>query len=249
MFAPHLSKRGKTRELIQSTAKTNATTAMKRLALVFLPNDAEAIASEAVLHYTLDARRSDKTQMFTVVELAEGLYAKVGDVFKAHWHKALLNKILPAGLGALPKGTTIYLFKLEWVMRSHRPQKSPQVAASPSAKTTSPANGSAQTSMRDQQNRAPAVDVETAAVDLLRAFDRIDDRNGRTNYVTLFDLRAALAHLDRDVFDRTTNHLRRKRIVSLDGSDGRHQRVGSDAAAAGIVEEGHNLVFMKRRDR
>lgn len=78
------------------------------------------------------------------------------------------------------------------------------------------------------------------------AFDALDQKNGRTNYVFLSELRARLPQYSREEFDRGLNDLRRSRHYSLDSADGRHVRITAEQREGGLMEGGANLVYVAK---
>ena len=95
---------------------------------------------------------------------------------------------------------------------------------------------------------APVASSKNAPERILEAFDNLDAATGQTNYVKLYDLRQALPDLSRAAFDEGINQLRRERILTLDSSDGRHERLPKREMDAGIIEQGNTpLVFAARR--
>lgn len=79
------------------------------------------------------------------------------------------------------------------------------------------------------------------------AFDELDQKTGKRNYVLLHDLRQRLAMIPRPDFDAGLNELRRSQKYSLDSADGRHIRLTPEQIDAGIREAGSVLVYVARR--
>jgi hypothetical protein len=81
---------------------------------------------------------------------------------------------------------------------------------------------------------------------MLDAWDELDEQNGRTNYVLLYDWRRRVG-LPRQEFDNGLRQLRIRRIISLDAADGRHEKLSAAQTQAGLMEEGRLLSYAKRR--
>ncbi len=84
------------------------------------------------------------------------------------------------------------------------------------------------------------------------AFDALDRKNGMTNYVGLFDLRAALPDVSRADFDAGLHQLRVARRYTVDFAQSQHHRLTPEQRAAGILEStalGPDLLYwVARRD-
>jgi hypothetical protein len=79
------------------------------------------------------------------------------------------------------------------------------------------------------------------------AFDRLDNRNGSTNFVKLADLRRALAGVSRGDFDAGLRALRLKGEFSLDSHEGLHGTLTQEDREAGVQEAGSLLIYVSRR--
>ena len=79
------------------------------------------------------------------------------------------------------------------------------------------------------------------------AFAQLDRRNGSTNFVTLADLRKALAGVGREEFDTGLRALRLGGEFSLDSHEGLHGSLTSEEREAGVHEAGSLLVYVSRR--
>jgi len=90
---------------------------------------------------------------------------------------------------------------------------------------------------------------EPAARPFAHAFDQafadLDHRAGAHNFVSLRDLRAALA-VSREVFDRELQKLRLAGRYGLSSAEGRHGLSPEEAAAA-ITEDGTLLLYVSRK--
>lgn len=77
------------------------------------------------------------------------------------------------------------------------------------------------------------------------AFERLNRERGSNNFVSLVDLRAALAHVGRAAFDAGLQQLRRDRRYVL-ASDERYDGITAEQQAAAIREEGEFLLHVSR---
>jgi len=87
------------------------------------------------------------------------------------------------------------------------------------------------------------------AADFASTFSRLDKEQGEMNYITMFDLRAALPSYSRQDFDSGLNSLRDQMLFSCDSADGRHCRLPAEQLEAGILESGSYLVYVARREQ
>lgn len=113
----------------------------------------------------------------------------------------------------------------------------------PSTRRTAVPTGAPFTAVPPRRNPG---DFETEFND---AFDALDIRAGRNNYVLLYDLRQALPGYGRSAFDAELRKLRVAKQFSLDSADGRHVHLSDEQLAGGIQEAGSNLVYVARRER
>lgn len=79
------------------------------------------------------------------------------------------------------------------------------------------------------------------------AWDQLDRRNGRTNFVRLIEMRAALSQFDRETFDAGLQELRAAWEFSLDSHEGLHVHITPEERAAGITEMGSLLIYVCKR--
>ena len=95
--------------------------------------------------------------------------------------------------------------------------------------------------------RPPARPAHDFAGAFRAAFERLDRRNGSTNFVKLADLRRALAEFGRDEFDAGLRSLRLDGEFSLDSHEGLHGSLTPEEREAGVREAGSLLVYASRR--
>jgi hypothetical protein len=84
------------------------------------------------------------------------------------------------------------------------------------------------------------------AGDFVSAFERLDRRNGSTNFVKLSDLRRELAGFGREAFDAGLRQLRLGGKISLDSHEGLHGSLSAEDREAGVREAGSLLVYASR---
>jgi hypothetical protein len=103
---------------------------------------------------------------------------------------------------------------------------------------------------QEHKQAAPKPSSKSEAVHdrILSAFDEVNSKLGRGKYVTVHALRQKLPDVPREKFDESLNKLRRDWKLTLDPSDGRHDRVSDDVLKSGIKEENHTLVYVARRN-
>lgn len=254
------------RELLPVAAKKEGkkyTTPGLLGSLVALPEDESPLATSAPLLIHLLKRASMKaSKAFSIPDLATKTLSSTQQKkrFKDHWNRALSTTQLPPGVAAIPTGRTTLLFLEENLIR--RPQPLAGAALQPGAgrgaahpATSTTAVGPAAAGPLPSTEGAPAKpSVDGPASNqgtverLLDAHRRVDAELGTDNYVLLSDWRAALPELARGDFDSALDELRRDRRVSLDASDGRHDRLTEEQLAQGIEEAGQTLVYAQRRE-
>lgn len=89
--------------------------------------------------------------------------------------------------------------------------------------------------------------MTATANQIIATFDALDRADRGRNQVRLSALRAALPGLSRDEVDSGVNELRRARTMTLEASDGRHERLTEADRSAAIIEGGESLVYIARR--
>jgi hypothetical protein len=91
---------------------------------------------------------------------------------------------------------------------------------------------------------APSRDFPRSFLD---AFERLDRRNGSTNFVKLADLRHALSDFSHEEFDAGLRQLRIDGLFSLDSHEGLHGSLTHEERESGVREAGSLLVYASRR--
>lgn len=102
-------------------------------------------------------------------------------------------------------------------------------------------------------NHAPAPEHHSGAPNFARAFDeafdRLDLRDGRRNFLKLLDLRRALPQFDRAAFDAGLHRLRMDRAFSLAPHEGLRGTLTPEERDAGISEAGNLWTYVLRLPR
>ncbi len=138
-----------------------------------------------------------------------------------------------------------------WVMVKGKPLLFLVENLRPEAPTrTAPANG--HTSPSQVVGATPAslprpTPSREFARSFLDAFDRLDRRNGSTNFVKLAELRHALSDFSHDEFDAGLRQLRIDGLFSLDSPEGLYGSLTHEEREAGVRELGSLLVYASRR--
>ena len=164
-------------------------------------------------------------QLFGLSDLTKGLNAAEKTAFNTRWKTAIAGGALPPGVGSLLVGTGAKAARKVFLLANIVP---------PLQQHT---NG--------QAARFPAAPVKDR---LLTEFDRLNERSGGRYYVSLSDLRHALADIERADFDAALNELRRDWILTLSPAEGRHEAIPEDVLRAGIMEDSRLLVYVARRE-
>jgi hypothetical protein len=94
---------------------------------------------------------------------------------------------------------------------------------------------------------APVRPARDFAEAFREAFDRLDRRNGSTDFVKLSDLRQALAAYSREAFDAGLRQLREAGQFTLDSHEGLHGSLTPEEREAGVREAGSLLIYASRR--
>jgi predicted negative regulator of RcsB-dependent stress response len=85
------------------------------------------------------------------------------------------------------------------------------------------------------------------AKDFDHAFRALDAKNGKRNFVKVYELRQALAHYSREAFDAGLKQLRLSKHYTMDSVFGANASLTEAERAAGIQEGQSLLVYVSRR--
>ncbi len=224
-------------------AKTTASPEVLLSSLVSLSEDASHLAiSDQVLLQLLEGSSSGIGKAHSIAQLGGRLPEKLQRPFKNHWKEAAPRGRLPRGVAAVATSRTLLLFLEANVLRRKQGDSSSSSAPEPGQRV---GGGTAVVTPTPLQGAAGSRSEISERI--LEAFAATDERLGGDNYVPLLELRKALPEVGRTEFDEALADLRRQRRLSLDASDGRHQRIDPEQLAAGILEEGQTLVYAQRR--
>jgi hypothetical protein len=163
---------------------------------------------------------------------------KIGDVVE----EGIEREALPTGVGWVRIKGKPHLFLLENLRpaAAHRPA----AAVAPADRHAGPHFPVRDGTSAVSTTTRPARDFATA---FREAFDRLDRRNGSTNFVKLSDLRQALPEFGREAFDAGLRALRIEGLFSLDSHEGLYGSITPEDREAGVREAGSLLVYASRR--
>lgn len=194
----------------------------------------------AILEYAMtiaaDPKKKTITQAFTVAELSKVLTSAVQGPFKTALDRGIEGETLPGKFAWVVIKNKPHLFAIDHVRPASRRQS---LAARPAEVATSGADGPATISMTTELRDFGAAFRE--------AFEALDRRNGKTNFVKLADLRRVLSDFDRHLFDAGLNRLRDADEFGLDSHEGLHGTLTPEEREAGLREAGSLLVYVSRR--
>lgn len=197
-----------------------------------LAGDAERLAdSPALLEYALRSARTATGHAFAVTALGKKVTADLRQSFLAAVNRRLESGSLPPSVGwVLSRG------KLLFLMADLNGGRAPPVPV-PSAK---PAPAPAPAAVELRPPAGPDL-----ATRFHEAFTGLDRQNGSHNFVSLAELRKALA-VDRAAFDAELHRLRRAGRYSLVDAEGRHT-INPEERGAGIEEGGALFLYVSRK--
>ena len=194
----------------------------------------------ALLEYAMtlaaDPQKKPITRAFTVAELSKLLTAAVEGPFKAALDRGIKGETLPGRFAWVVIKNQPHLFAIDHMGPASRRQA---LAASPAVVNEAGDEGPATISMTTELRDFGAAFRE--------AFETLDRRNGKTNFVKLADLRRVLSDFDRHLFDAGLNRLRDADEFGLDSHEGLHGTLTPEEREAGMREAGSLLVYVSRR--
>jgi len=183
---------------------------------------------------TMTKGQKVETQAFSVAEATKRLVPEMQERFFQAVERGLAQEDMPPEIAwVLIKGKPL-LFLAE----NRRPVGGRTAPFDARAGSSPPDRGAA------SDNPAPAHDFDQA---FRSAFERLDRRNGSTNFVKIADLRHELADFSREEFDAGLRELRIDGIFSLDSHEGLHGSLTDNDREAGVREAGSLLVYASRR--
>lgn len=209
--------------------------------LAFREDIALLAESDQLLKFAfLCGAKESKTRGFSISDLAKnvGMHHGLNEQFKSALTERLESGTLPKWVGGIPKGRTIYLFRMDDIVTFHGPADASVAAPIESSQPKPP---------EPVKPTVPPPSAPTFAEEFDAAFARLDRDQGFKNFVKLHDLRQALSQYSREEFDASLNDLRRKGIYALDSAEGGYILLSEEERAAGVSEAGSNLVYCSRR--
>ncbi len=194
----------------------------------------------ALLDYAMtlaaDPKKKTITRAFTVAELSKSLTSAVEGPFKTALDRSIEEESLPGKFAWVVIKNKPHLFAIDHMGPASRRQA---LAARPALVNEAGDEGPATISMTTELR-----DFGTA---FREAFESLDRRNGKTNFVKLADLRRVLSDFDRHLFDAGLNRLRDADEFGLDSHEGLHGTLTPEEREAGMREAGSLLVYVSRR--
>jgi hypothetical protein len=200
--------------------------------------------SPALLHCLLRMGRSPDTQALPMADLSRKLDRTLRYTFETTLENQLETHHLPAGVGCLKIRKVPHLFLLEELSISSESASSPRFAP----EGPLPARN-------DQSSGAgvggpaplppPAITPTEFERRFAQTFEHLDRQRGSVNLVSLVALRRELG-VERGLFDRELQRLRREGRYTLQAAEGRHG-LTEEERQAGLVEDGTLLLFVSRR--
>ncbi len=162
------------------------------------------------------------------------LHPNAVEAFSAAVSQHLVSGRWPSGFGLGRNGTKRWLFRFRDVQGapasgspSHKPTETPSRQHAPHGAAGGESQGG-------------------FAKEFAETFDLLDHSRGGRNFVKLGELRTALPHYSREMFDSELRSLRIARQFKLSTSDGNHVTLTTEERAAGIQEADLLLVYCER---
>lgn len=179
--------------------------------------------------------RNTRTAAFSAKEIAAAL-----DEQSKHHRKRIETRITEAAQAAqLPPG-------LHWISVKGAPlffhgadMQPPEAQSVPIPAVTKPAQPPPTTSTSTRLEEFPAR--------FAQAFEQIDQRMGRRNFVKVYELRRELPQYNREQFDQGLWKLREQGRYAMNSSDGNVVALSPEERDAGIMEAGSLLVYVSRK--
>jgi hypothetical protein len=193
--------------------------------------DGDRIWTSALLRFAFDQSRVEKGKnsklSFTPKQLASKLRKSLRDRFQKELNAGIDRKELPPEYAWLANKEPL-IFRVSDLQPS--PPSRSEARIEPVANQTAPST--------------PAPNFAEAFRD---AFERLDRRNGLSNFVKLVDLRRELADFARERFEAGLRQLRVARAFTLNSHEGLLKPLTPEEREAGIAEAGSLLVYVSRR--
>ena len=201
-------------------------------AAVVLSGDEELLArSPALLAAVLGSLLTPDNQAIGVDKIAnyKSIHASLRPLFQSQIEQLIERRSMPEGFGAIKLAKKWSLFRLEDVICTP--------AATASAGTPSAASVVTPPKVADSGRFAEDFDT---------AFARLDGRLGLPHYASLVDLRPALSHYSREVFDCELLKLRQAGRYSLSLVEGRFGLSAEEQQACLVIDHVSHLLVQKK---
>jgi hypothetical protein len=217
---------------------------------VALTEDSRLLAESTLLLMTaIKEARSDNSQIVTVAKLKAKVAPDIRSLVESAIRQRIQTRSFPLTVGCLIQNKQPVLFLTSDVVTgragsSLSPPPAPSLPSVPSSLSSSWG------SMGQEGARVGRMSPEGSAEDFARQFDeafrRLEQHARTANYVSLLQLRKALAAYDRPTFDAELRKLRGIRRYTLSAAEGR-QGITPEEQEAGIVEDGALLLYVSRK--
>lgn len=220
-----------------------------------LANDLQILAeSDQLLQFLLRSARTPTNQAWSVAELKNQVSTSLKNPFAVATNRRIDEDRLPEGIAWIWVKRTRRLFLLEdmhgriqeWMARPEQREGRDGIPQSPGPSKSQgvpPDQGVAANLKRGEAS--PGMTVVDFAQLFDDAFEKLNRREGSANFVSLVDLRKALAAVPRQVFDAELWQLWSTGRYSLRAAEGRFG-ISPEEREAGFHQEGNLLLFVSR---
>ncbi len=206
-------------------------------ALLALADDKQILAeSPELMEFLLRSARTPTNQAISVAQLKNKVSGSLKKSFPAALNRLMDENQLPGAIGWIFVNRTRRLFFLEDLHRGN--QQSNDV--SPPSLSHDGASAA-----RDLVGSTSSVDFSG---EFDHAFEKLNRQGGSINFVSLVDLRRALAAIPRPVFDAELRQLWSEGRYSLRAAEGRFG-ISPEEREAGFWQEGALLLYVSRNPR
>jgi hypothetical protein len=204
--------------------------------LAFLDDMQSLAESSQLMNFLLRSARTPTNQAFSIAELKNKVTAGLKDAFAAAANRRIDEDRLPGGVAWIFVKRTRRLFFIEDAHPGNQPSSAdlePSIS-------------------RDGKSAQPVQNFPMTATDFpeqfANAFEKLDRQHGSVNFVSLVDLRRALAAVPRPVFDAELRKLWSEGRYSLRAAEGRFG-ISPEEREAGFLQEGALLLYVSRNPR
>jgi hypothetical protein len=199
-----------------------------------LLDDMQTLAESCQLMvFLLRSARTPTNQAFSIAELKNKVTAGLKDAFAAAANRQIDENRLPEGIAWIFVKRTRRLFFMHDVHPGTQPSSS----------------GLERSISRDGNSVQPGPNFPMTGTDFPEqfgiAFEKLNRQEGSVNFVSLVELRRALAAFPRPVFDAELRKLWSEGRYSLRAAEGRFG-ISPEERDAGFLQEGTLLLFVSR---